>query len=164
MSSSLPVPLSFFPAFTARFPHPYTRRPGRDVPFRFCLPLCFTRITPSTPRPRKRRRGFLPNSRAPSKGKTEPPPLLDSTPRPITYAYALGPLWRYRYVFFRYYAKLFSLFVRIYLVGTLASSIGTVQFGETRAKLSNGRPVSVLKFSAAIKLQNLLFKYRTIIP
>lgn len=133
--------LSFFPSFTTR---PHTQRPGRDVPFRFCLPLCFTRITLSTLRPRKRRRGFLPNSRAPSKGKTEPPPLFDSTPRPITYAYTLGPLWRYRYVFFRYYAKLFSLFVRIYLVGTREED---QQFGadeyswSRRAKLFNGRSI-----------------------
>lgn len=40
------------------------------------------------PRPRQRRRGFFPISRAPSKRKTEPP-LFDSTPRPITYAYTL---------------------------------------------------------------------------
>lgn len=40
------------------------------------------------PRPRKRRRGFLPNSRAPSKEKTEPP-LFDSTP--TTYHVCVQP-------------------------------------------------------------------------
>lgn len=58
----------------------------RSVPI--LSPFWFTRVTPSRPRLRQHRRGFFPISRAPSKRKTEPP-LFDSTPRPITYAYML---------------------------------------------------------------------------
>lgn len=84
---------------------------GRDsVPFRFCLLVYEGNAI--HPRPRKRRRGFPSNSRAPSKGKTEPP-LFDST-LDLSRMRTPGPLWWYYYVLFRYYAKLFSLFVRIY--------------------------------------------------
>lgn len=63
---------------------------SRDfAPFRFCLLVYEGNAI--HPRPQKRRRGFPSNSRAPSKGKTEPP-LFDSTPQLIMYAYPGIPM------------------------------------------------------------------------
>lgn len=61
------------------------------TPFRSDFVSWFTRVTPSTLDHGSVVGCFPSNSRAPSKGQTEPP-LFDSTPRPITYAYPGTPM------------------------------------------------------------------------